>query len=108
MGQGIVTKQNSLFARPLASVFWLEAPSISIVVIIVSYGLKLSLETLGVAESILNNLHLFFIGLAVTLGNGYIWLTSKNTSKVIYTFLSRTTVLINFCVYILMVIASLK
>ncbi len=104
----MVAKQNSLFARPLGSVFWLEAPAIIVVVVMVSYGLKLSLETLGVADSILNNLHLFFIGLAVTLSNGYIWLTSQNTSKVIYTYLSRSIVLLNIGVYISMVIMSLK
>ena len=95
---------NKLLSRPLGSVYWIEAPAIYLLFIMCSYGLMIALKPQGINESTLHFMHIVIMGLGTVFASTYIWLTSSNTSKKLFTLLARISVVAYLALYATVVI----
>jgi len=100
---------NSWFSkRTLGLAFWMEAPAILVLFYMFSFGMLLLLKEQGIDELIIKNIQISIIGLGVLVASTYIWLVSKNTSRRIYTILSRIYVLLNLTLFVVGLIIGIE
>ncbi len=101
-----VTK-NGFKSRTLGTVYWIEAPGIFMFFVILGYGAWFLLKDNGVSLSMMRSVYYIFLGLGVVLSCSYIWGTSKNTSKYIYTLLAKASVITYLCLYLAIIVKGL-
>lgn len=71
-----------------------------LIAVMIAYVSWYWLGSIDVSAKAKLSVHYSVIGIGVVIGSGYILLVSKNTSKWIYTFLARTSVLFYMALYI--------
>ncbi len=100
-------KNNKLLSRSLGSVYWIEAPAIYLLFMMCSYGLMIALKPKGINETTLHFIHIVLMGIGTVTASTYIWLASTNTSKKIFTYLARISVVAYLALYAAVVIKLL-
>lgn len=75
--------------RTLGTVFWLEAPAIYILFLLVGYGALLVADSYGITPELRLRIHFGFMGLGTVAASVYIWMASENTSRRIFTVAAR-------------------
>ncbi|MEW8441874.1 MAG: hypothetical protein AB2689_27320 [Candidatus Thiodiazotropha taylori] len=88
--------------RTLGTVFWLEAPALYILFVLLGYGLWFILKSGDFDQEITQNVFIAILGLGVVAASVYTWLVSKNTSRQLFTVLARLSVLFYIGLFISM------
>ncbi|MET0067004.1 MAG: hypothetical protein ABW076_11735 [Candidatus Thiodiazotropha sp.] len=82
-----------LSKRPLATVYWLEAPGIIVMTVLIGFVIGLILRNKGMAGEDVGQIKVLLVFVGNLVAGGYIWLVSSNTSRLLYTWLARGSVL---------------
>ncbi|MCG7984953.1 MAG: hypothetical protein JAY90_19645 [Candidatus Thiodiazotropha lotti] len=84
---------TAIAKRPLGTVYWLEVPVIIMMSVLLAFVVGLVLQNNGMPGEKIGQLKMIMVFVGNLVAGGYIWLVSKNTSREIYTWLARGSVL---------------